>query len=54
MIEERRTRLGGAYTKALEPREALKRYLENRNLPKDRFEVLMKEAENLMEEAEDG
>lgn len=53
VIEETRTRLGGAYTKTLEPREALKRYLENRKLPKDRFKVLMKEAENLMEEVED-
>ena len=54
VIEETRTRLGGTYTKALEPREALKRYLESRNVPEDRADVLMKEAENLMEEQEIG
>ena len=54
VIEETRTRLGGTYTKALEPREALKRYLESRNVPEDRADVLMKKAENLMEEQEVG
>ena len=50
--EEARVRLGRAYSRGLEPREALRLYLESRSTPADRAEVLMRRAQALM--AEDG
>ena len=46
--EQTRTRLGQADSQGLEPRQALKLYLESRNVPADRAEVLMRRAETLM------
>ena len=48
--EEARMRLGQAYSQALEPREALRRYLESCSVPADRAGVLMSRAQILMEE----
>ena len=45
-----RTRLGEAYSKGLDPKEALRLYLESRSVPRDRAEVLMRHAQALMAE----
>ncbi len=50
VTDEHRARLGSSYTQVLEPREALKLYLESREVPADRAEVLMKHAAELLEE----
>ena len=50
VLDQRRTRLGPAYSKGLDPREALRIYLESRGVPNDRMEVLTRHAEGLMEE----
>jgi exonuclease SbcD len=49
-VEQARARLGPDSSQGLEPREALKRYLESRNVPADRAEVLMRHAEGLMDD----
>ncbi|MCH8186467.1 MAG: exonuclease SbcCD subunit D [Chloroflexi bacterium] len=45
-----RNRLGAAYSEGIDPREALKHYFEEVGTPRDRTEVLMRRAEQLMEE----
>ena len=45
-----RNRLGAAYSKGIDPREALRHYFEEVGTPRDRAEVLMRRAEQLMEE----
>ena len=50
VAEQARTRLGRGHYQALDPREALKLYLESRDIPADRAELLMDRAEALMEE----
>ena len=45
-----RNRLGAAYSRGIDPREALRHYFEEVNTPRDRAEVLMRRAEQLMEE----
>jgi exonuclease SbcD len=50
VVAEARTRLGGADTQNLDPGEALKLYLESRNVPADRTKVLLRHAAELMEE----
>ena len=50
VVDRPQARLGQAYSKGIGPREALKLYLESRNIPKDRAEVLTRHAEKLMEE----
>ena len=50
VIEQRRNRLGAEYSKGLDPRNALRSYLDDRNVAKDRAEQLMQRAEELMEE----
>ena len=50
VTEQTRTRLGQDHSEALEPREALRLYLESRNVPADRSEILMRHAERLMDE----
>ena len=47
---EARTRLGQSHAQTLDPAEALAIYLESRNLPKDRAQVLMEHAKELMGE----
>ena len=49
--EQARTRLGRTDSQGLEPRQALKLYLEARSVPDDRAEVLMRHAETLMSES---
>ena len=48
--EQHRTRLGSAYSRGIDPREALRLYLESRNVPGDRAEVLMRRGASLMED----
>ena len=48
--DQPRSRLGDAYSEGLDPAEALKIYLESRQVPADRIEVLMRRAETLMQE----
>ncbi len=50
VVEQRRTRLGETYSKGLDPKEALRMYLDSRSVPDDRAEVLMRHAEGLMED----
>ena len=50
VLDQRRTRLGPAYSKGLDPKEALKAYLESRGVPDDRAAVLTRHAERLMED----
>lgn len=45
-----RNRLGAAYSKGIDPREALRHYFEEVGTPRDRAEVLMRRAEQLMED----
>ena len=52
VVEQTRTRLGQPYSQSLEPREALRLYLESRNVSADRAKVLMRQAERLMDEEE--
>ncbi|MDP6494532.1 MAG: hypothetical protein QGI09_03725, partial [Dehalococcoidia bacterium] len=50
-VEENvRSRLGGAHARSLQPLEALKLYLGSRSVPDDRVEVLMRHAENIVNE----
>ena len=50
-VEDRhRSRLGSGYSKGLDPKAVLKLYLESRDTPRDRAEVLMRHADELMEE----
>ena len=49
-VQQARTRLGPGNSQGLEPREALRLYLESRNVPADRTEVLMRHAEGLMDD----
>ena len=48
--DQPRSRLGDAYSEGLDPTETLKLYLESRQVPADRIEVLMRRAEALMQE----
>ena len=50
VTDERRVRLGSAYNEVLEPQEALKLYLESREVSLERAEVLMKHAAELQRE----
>ena len=50
VLDQPRARLGTAVSKGLDPKEALRLYLESRSFPKDRAQVLMDHAERLMEE----
>ena len=50
VTEQARSRLGQAYSPALEPREALRLYLQSRDVPADRAEILARRAEQLMED----
>ena len=50
VMDQPRTRLGQAHSKGLDPREALKLYLQGRSVPADRTAVLLQHAERLMEE----
>ena len=50
VLDRRQSRLGRAYSKGLDPREALRLYLESRDVPEDRAEVLMRRAESLMDD----
>ena len=54
VITETRTRLGQAYSESLEPRDALRLYLESRSVPKDHAAVLMSHAERLIDEQPPG
>ena len=42
VLSEARSRLGGTYSKGLDPTKALEAYLESRSVPKDRAEALMR------------
>ena len=50
VVGQPRTRLGQAYSKSLDPKEALRLYFESRSLPQERAEQLMAHAQRLMEE----
>ena len=50
VVERRRPRLGSAYAKGLDPRDALRIYLEGREVAPDRVEALMRRAEELIAE----
>ncbi len=50
VVEQTRTRLGQAYSKGIDPKEALKLFLDSRNTPKDRAQTLLQHAERLMHE----
>ena len=50
VLGETRARLGQPYSQTIQPREVLRLYLEGRNVPEDRAEVMMRHAEGLMEE----
>jgi exonuclease SbcD len=52
VIEVTRARLGQPYSKSLNPREALKAYLEVKNVAKDRADLLMRRAEELFADAQ--
>ena len=54
VVSQPRTRLGQPYSKALDPREALKAYLESRSVPPDRTKTLIQRAEDLMDELAGG
>ncbi len=45
-----RNRLGAAYSRGIDPKDALRHYFEEVNTPRDRAQVLMRRAEQLMEE----
>ena len=53
VAEQPRNRLGNRSSDGLQPREALRLYLESRQVPDDRAEVLMRHAAELMAEPED-
>ena len=50
VAEQPRNRLGNRSSDGLEPREALRLYLESRQVPSDRAKVLMRHAADLMQE----
>ena len=50
VLDRPRTRLGMDYSRGLDPKDALRLYLESRDIPKDRAEVLTQHAVRLMEE----
>ncbi len=50
VLEQRRTRLPAGTAHTLSPLEALRLYLESRNTPKERMEILLQHAEKLMGE----
>jgi exonuclease SbcD len=50
VVEKARTRLGQAHPQTLHPREALRLYMESRDLPADRAEVLLRHADRLIED----
>ena len=53
-LESARSRLGeGVHAQTLEPSEALKRYLENRDISPERTKILIEHATELMEESSD-
>jgi len=52
VAEQPRNRLGHRSSDGLEPREALRLYLDSRGVPGDRAEVLMRHAAELMQEPE--
>ena len=53
-LDRPQARLGQAYSKGLDPKDALKLYLESHSVPDDRAEVLLRHAERLMEEQASG
>ena len=50
IVDQPRTRLGSEHWKGLDPKEALKLYLQTRDVPEDRAQVLMRYGESLIEE----
>ena len=52
VAEQPRNRLGNRSSDGLEPRDALRLYLESRQVPDDRAKVLMRHATELMQEPE--
>ena len=52
VAEQPRNRLGNRSSDGLEPREALRLYLESKQVPSDRAKVLMRHAADLMQEPE--
>jgi exonuclease SbcD len=50
VVEQARNRLGNARPQTLEPREALRLYMASRDVPADRAEVLLRHADDLMED----
>ena len=50
VLDQPRTRLGSDHWKGLDPKAALKLYLQARNIPEDRAEVLMRYGESLIGE----
>ncbi len=53
VADQPRNRLGNRSSDGLEPREALRLYLESKQVPDDRAEVLMRHAAELMAEPDD-
>lgn len=53
IADQARTRLGASRAQGLEPREALRLYLESRKTPEDRAKTLMSHAAALMSEPEE-
>ena len=53
VAQSARTRLGDSYSRALEPLEVLKLYLESRSVDTERAEVLIRHARGLMEQETD-
>ena len=54
VADQPRNRLGNRSSDGLEPREALRLYLESRQIPDDRAKVLMRHASELMQDPEAG
>jgi hypothetical protein len=50
VLDRKQSRLGTSYSKGIDAREALKLYLQSRKVPDDRSQVLMRRAEELLEE----
>ena len=50
IVDQPRTRLGSEHWKGLDPKEALKLYLQSRSVPEDRAQVLMRHGDGLIEE----
>ena len=54
VTDQPRVRLGSNYSQGLDPKEALRLYMESREIAADRAKVLMEHADGLMEESESG